>query len=499
MQAQETQANSLEWLAPGVTADGGRPWSPELPLCMDLDGTLVRTDTLWESLISIIRSQPLQFLLLLANFWRGRAYLKQKAAQLANLDVSILPYRAELVELLQRERDQSRQLVLATGADEAIAERVSKHLGFFDQVIGSNGVVNLTGLEKRDELVRRFGENGFVYVGDSLRDIPIWQKAAAGLAVGRAASWTRRLRARGIRVWATFPPVHASLLDLIRTLRPHHWMKNVLVLAPIVLATQVLNWRDWLYALLAAAALSLTASGTYVLNDILDLETDRRHPVKRFRPLAAGTLRISAGLAMVPVLLGLGIGIGAMLPFPAVALIASYAGLSLFYSAHLKKIPILDVIFLAGLYCFRIFLGGVATGIPISKWTMLFALFFFTSLAFLKRFTELQLKVEDPNGQARRGYVGADLNMVAMFGTMSGYVAALVFALYLNSPEAAHLYTRPTFLWFVCPALVYWISHVWLVAQRGQMHADPIVFAARDRVSYVAFGVIGCILWLAAR
>ena len=180
-------------------------------------------------------------------------------------------------------------------------------------------------------------------------------------------------------------------------------------------------------------------------------------------------------------------------------LIGSYAGLSLLYSVHLKKIAILDVIFLAGLYCFRIFLGGAATGIHISKWTMLFGLFLFTSLAFLKRFTELQLRADEPSANVRRGYVGDDLTTVGAFGIMSGYIAALVFALYLNSPEAALQYVRPAFLWFVCPALLYWISHVWMLAQRGQMHTDPIVFAARDKVSYGVFAVIAGILWLAAR
>ncbi|HEV2691074.1 MAG TPA: UbiA family prenyltransferase, partial [Bryobacteraceae bacterium] len=371
--------------------------------------------------------------------------------------------------------------------------------GFFDQVIGSNGVVNLTGKEKRDELVKRFGEKGFVYVGDSIQDVPVWRQAAEGIAVGHDASWTKRLRAKGIRVFTSVPAVQFDPRALLQILRPHHWLKNVLVMVPILLANQVFNWKAWLLASVAAAALSLAASGMYVWNDILDLESDRRHPVKSFRPLASGALPISTALVLVPLLLGVAMGIAWLLPPGCVMLIASYAGLSLVYSLHLKKVAILDVIFLASLYCFRIFLGGAATGIPISKWTMLFALFLFTSLAFLKRFTELQLKADEPNGNARRGYLGDDLTTVGAFGIMSGYIAALVFALYLNSPEAAVQYLRPAYLWFVCPALLYWISHVWLLAQRGQMHTDPIVFAARDKISYGVFAVIAGILWLAAR
>ncbi|HYL74342.1 MAG TPA: UbiA family prenyltransferase [Bryobacteraceae bacterium] len=471
----------------------------DLPLCMDLDGTLVRTDTLWEALIDILRRNPLQLFVLLSCLWRGKAFFKQRAAELAKIDVSTLPYRPELVAFLRLERGRSRRIVLATGSDQVLADQVGDYLGVFDQVIGSNGVVNLTGRQKRDELVKRFGEKGFVYVGDSNRDIPVWRQAAEGIAVGRDASWTKRLRAKGIRVSTSLPAVNLDPHAVMQILRPHHWLKNVLVFVPIVLADQVLNWQAWLLAALAAAAISLAASGMYVWNDILDLESDRRHPVKRSRPLASGTLPISVALALVPLLLGAGMLLASLLPPGCVLLIASYAGLSLVYSLHLKKIAILDVIFLAGLYCFRIFLGGAATGIPISKWTMLFGVFLFTSLAFLKRFTELQLKADEANGNGRRGYLGDDLATVGSFGIMSGYIAALVFSLYLNSPEAVVQYSHPMYLWFVCPALLYWISHVWLLAQRGQMHTDPIVFAARDKVSYGVFAVIAGILWLAAR
>ena len=471
----------------------------DLPLCMDLDGTLVRTDTLWEALINILRRNPLQLFGLLICLWRGKAFFKQRAAELANIDVSTLPYRPELVAFLRLERGRSRRIVLATGTDQLLADQVGDYLGVFDQVIGSNGVVNLTGSEKRDELVKRFGEKGFVYVGDSNRDIPVWRQAAEGIAVGHDASWTKRLRARGIRVSTSLPAVNLDPHAVMQILRPHHWLKNVLVFVPILLANQVLNWQAWLLGALAAAAISLAASGMYVWNDILDLESDRRHPVKRSRPLASGTLPISAALALVPLLLGAGMLLAWLLPPGCVLLIASYAGLSLLYSLHLKQVAILDVIFLASLYCFRIFLGGAATGIPISKWTMLFGLFLFTSLAFLKRFTELQLKADESHGNGRRGYFGDDLSTVGSFGIMSGYIAALVFALYLNSPEAVVQYSHPVYLWFVCPALLYWISHVWLLAQRGQMHTDPIVFAARDKVSYGVFAVIAGILWLAAR
>jgi len=466
---------------------------------MDLDGTLVRTDTLWEALLNIVRRSPLQLFSLIGCLWRGKAYFKKRVAEMAKLDVSTLPYRSELVAYLRLERGRSRRLVLATGTDELLANQVGNYLGVFDQVIGSNGVVNLIGAEKRDELVKRFGEKGFVYVGDSPQDIPVWRQAAEGIAVGRDDSWTRRLRSKGIRVSTSLPAVHFDFRAVLKILRLHHWMKNALVLAPIVLASRWLDWRAWLLGALAAAALSMAASGMYVWNDILDLESDRRHHVKRNRPMAAGTLPISAGLAIVPLLLAAALGIASLLPAGCVMLIASYAGLSLLYSLHLKKVPILDVIFLAGLYCFRIFLGGAATGIAISHWTMLFALFLFTSLAFLKRFTELQLKGDDPGGSGRRGYFGDDLAIVGAFGIMSGYIAALVFALYLNSPDAAVQYTRPAYLWFVAPALLYWISHVWMSAQRGQMHTDPIVFAARDKISYGVFAVIAGILWLAAR
>jgi 4-hydroxybenzoate polyprenyltransferase/phosphoserine phosphatase len=481
----------------GIPQTDRRP-SPiwKKPLCVDLDGTLVNTDMLWESVVNVVLRKPMTLPSLCASLWQGRAALKRRAALLAKVNVRNLPYNTELLTFLEREKASRRHLVLVTGTDELLATQVNDHLQIFHDVIGSNGILNLTGTNKRDRLVKLFGQQGFVYVGDSRQDIPVWQNAASGIVISSSNSWIRKLQGLGLPISAIQSSKGFSCSALVRSLRSHHWIKNALVFLPILLSGEFLNWHAWIAGLISFAALSLAASSTYIVNDLLDLESDRQHPIKRFRPIAAGTLALPVALAVAPALLGCGLWIATLLPPGSVALLLSYTGLSLLYSFHVKKIAILDVIFLAGLYCFRVFLGGAATHIPISKWTLLFGIFVFMSLAFLKRFTELKLRADD-SPDDRRGYVAEDSRMVGTFGIASGYIGALVFTLYLNSPEIIMHYSRPALLWIGCPILVYWISHLWLIAERAQMTFDPVVFTSGDKTTYIVLLVVGSLIWLA--
>ena len=463
---------------------------------MDLDGTLIRTDSLWEALVRVARTSPRALFGLLVLLRHGKAAFKKAALTLAAINVESLPYRPELLRFLKREKSFRRRLVLITGSDQAFADRVNEHLHLFDEVIGSRPGVNLIAHNKRDELVKRYGKKGFVYIGDSAHDVPVWEEAAAGIAIGCSRYRINRLRSKGLRLTGR-KDKSSKLLSLLRALRCHHWVKNVLVFLPIILAGQFANVRDWVLALTAGAALSIVASGTYLLNDVFDLEADRRHPTKRFRPLAAGTMPIPVALALIPFLLLAGLGLAACVSLDCMMLSAGYVILTVLYSVRLKRIPILDVTFLAALYCFRVFLGGQATGIAISRWTMLFCIFTLLSLALLKRFTELRLAEATGSTDFGRGYRVDDASILGTFGITSGYLGALVFALYLMSPDVSLEYSRPDLLWMVCPLLVYWVSRIWLMAQRGVMHWDPVEFAARDKASYVVFGLVGVILLLA--
>lgn len=460
-------------------------------LVVDLDGTLVRTDTLWESVVGFLRRSPWRLVQAVAWLVRGRAVLKTRLAAEVPLAVEALPYREEVLEWLREEHRRGRRLVLATAAAAPIGEAVARHLGIFHGVVGTTEEVNLRGRRKLEHLRCLLGEAPFEYVGNSRADFPLWAAAVAAHVVG-SPGFLRRVRRR-FPVGRDFPE-RFSWGGLVRVLRPHQWLKNVLVFLPLVLAHRVGEWQLWVAAGVAFCALSLVASGLYVLNDLLDVEADRRHPRKRWRPFACGELPLWAGFVLAPVLVLAGFGLaGFLLPGLFVLALGGYGIASALYSFWLKLVPLVDVVVLAGLYTVRLLAGGWATGVPVSGWLLMFAVFLFLSLSFLKRYVELQA-VEAPE-QLRRGYRGEDRALVLAFGAASGYAAVLVFVLYVNSLAVVQLYSRRWLLWLSVPLWVYWIAHLWLQAHRGRMHDDPLVFVLRDVVSYaVALGLVGLLV-----
>lgn len=469
------------------------------PLFVDLDGTLLATDLLWESVLELIRNRPTAALRL--PFWllRGRAYLKRRVAEQVELAVATLPYRAEVVSQLRAEHEAGRAIVLATAAEQTLAEAVADHLGFFSGVIASDGVRNLKGAAKL-AAIREWAGPGvpFEYIGDSTADLPIWAEAERAIAVNPGRSLLEQARRRGIATEVIATP-HGLLRPILRAVRPHQWAKNVLLFVPIITAHRVTDPVVLGQAMAAFLAFSLAASSGYLFNDLLDLKSDRRHKSKHRRPIASGRLPIPTAIGLFAAMLAGSLGVAAALTPAFLGMVVLYLGLTTAYSLYFKRKLLVDVICLGGLYTLRILAGGVATSIVISTWLLAFSMFLFLSLAFVKRYTEID-GVPETDGKAKvsgRGYMPGDLDMVRSIGTSCGGLAVLVVGLYINSPDVTVLYRHPKLLWLTCPVILYWISRIWFLAQRREMPHDPVVFALGDRISYLAGLCLALILVLA--
>lgn len=455
--------------------------SRERPLCVDLDGTLVRTDTLHESLLLLATRSPLDLLRLPGWLLRGKAAFKRELAQRVTPDPATLPYDERVLEVLRTSGDRTK--VLCTAADQSIADAVANHLGVFDLALGSDGGTNLSGERKASALATRFGEGRFDYMGNARDDLPVWRRCAASWVVNASPSVERAARQTG-EVSGVIPRLGSARKALTRAMRPYQWLKNLLVFVPLLASHRITDTATVLAALLAFAAFCACASAIYVVNDLLDLPADRVHPRKRQRPFARGDAGPSSGVAMAVVLAATGLSLASLVSPAFLALLVGYVLATSAYSLHLKRVVMTDVVVLAALYTVRILGGAIAIDGTLSFWLLAFSMFLFFSLAMLKRATELA--AIGANGAARsagRDYHVRDLPMVQALGAASGYIAVLVFALYINSPESLALYGRPQWLWLICPLLLYWIGRAWLLAHRGEMHDDPVVFAATDRTS----------------
>jgi 4-hydroxybenzoate polyprenyltransferase/phosphoserine phosphatase len=465
-----------------------------IPLCVDLDGTLLQTDTLEESVVALARINPALLMLLPVWLSRGKAHLKQAIAARAPLDPESLPYREELLEFLRAERLKGRSLWLVTGAPKLLADAIAKHLDLFDGVLATKDATNLTGVAKLQALEERFPQ-GFDYAGNAAADLPVWKAARHALLVGTPEAVARQAR-RDARVHVEMGKPRSRLRAFVRTLRVHQWAKNALVFVPVLTSHKVRDLPVLAAACVAFTAFSVVASAVYIINDILDVESDRRHKRKRNRPIASGALPIGQAVLAVPVLLATGAGLSALVPLEFGVILAAYFMVTLAYSLGLKRRPVVDVLILAGLYTFRILGGGAATGIVVSEWLTAFSMFFFLSLAFLKRLSEL---VDSGGAPAGRGYLSVDWDTVLAMGTSSGYLSVLVLALYVSSQEVRGLYNHPRMLWLICPFILFWISRVWVKARRGLVHDDPVVFALKDRVTYLIGAAMAAVMILAAR
>ena len=471
----------------------------EPPLVVDLDGTLIRSDALIEAVLALLRASPWMLFILPLWLLGGRARLKRELAARAPVDAAALPYDQDLLAWLRAEHGRGRVLVLATASDQAVADAVAAHLGLFSRVLGSDGVRNLKGTNKAAALAALFPQ-GFDYAGDSTADLAVWRVAAGAVPVAAPAG----LRARAASlapIRAEFPRPAPGPEVWARTLRVHQWAKNGLVFLPMVLSHQYGSALAWLVCALGFMALSLVASGTYILNDLLDLPNDRRHRSKRGRPIAAGLVGMGQVLAVAVALLGAGLGLGLLLGLAPFAALVAYLVTTLAYSLWLKREPILDVMVIAGLFTLRLAFGIVLVGASFSPWLLAFASFLFFSLALAKRHTEVLALAEMGQAQAGgRGYMARDAGITLALGTSTAVSAILVFILYLvldalpNGP-----YRTPEALWGMPLLIGLWVGRIWLLADRGQMNDDPVAFAIRDRTSIVyGLGMVLFFIWAAA-
>lgn len=462
----------------------GQTRLPVRTIVVDLDGTLVMTDMLVENLFLFFRLHPLRFLELIQWILRGKAYFKRRLADVVVPEVSQLPYNHDLIAWLVEQRAQGARLILATASELRIANKVADQLGIFDEVLGTEGT-NLSAGDKRAALDNRFGKKEYEYVGNSFADLPVWS-AAAVIHVANP-EWGLIVAVRKIGpVESIFESRPTYFKTLIKTLRIHQWAKNLLLFVPLIASHRFMEVPLLLNGLLAFIIFGACASSVYLLNDLLDLPDDRQHPTKCNRPLAAGTFPILHALFMIPVLLLSAFGMAMLLlPIQFVGVLAAYFSLTIAYSIWLKRIVMLDVVTLAILYTVRVVAGAMAMSLVATFWILTFCVFIFLSLAFVKRYTELfdSRKRGQTEKASVRGYHPADCELLASLGGASGYISVLVLALYINDSVSASLYRSPQWMWVSVPMLLFWISRVWLLAHRGKMHDDPVVFALRDPVS----------------
>lgn len=464
------------------------------PLCVDLDGTLVKTDTFAQALLQLIRTRPAALLSIPRWAANGLAAFKQRVAQEVELDPSALPFHPGLLAFLKSEKQKGRDLLLVTASDQSVARRVAEHTGLFSEVIASDGSVNLKAACKRDALVKRFGEQGFAYAGNASDDLMVWTAASETIAINPCGPVRRALKGKVVQLFDDRP---ARWKSWLKALRIHQWMKNVLVFLPMLLAHELSDPALYGQAVLAFFAFSFAASAIYVLNDLFDLHADQHHPRKRARPLAAGNLSLLWAAVAAPVLVLAAFALAAWLPAAFTDVLLIYLVITTLYSWRLKQIALLDVMTLAGLYAIRILAGSAAYGVETSPWLIAFSIFIFFSLAVVKRYAELREAAEEhlEKIQARgRGYLASDLPLLAGFGIGSGCVSVLVLALYINSEKVVQFYNNPAALWLLCPLLLYWIARVWLLAGRGKISDDPLEFAARDIQTWVVGALSALIL-----
>ncbi len=494
--------------------DAGADAAAEVPLCVDLDGTLVKSDTLVDAVLLLARQQPATPLRWPGWVRKGRAGFKREITTRAVVDVEHLPYNQPLLEYLRAEHARGRQMYLATAADMGFAEQVAAHVGLFTGVLASDGTHNLAGKNKLQAFQERFPQ-GFSYIGNAIPDRTLLQASHEPMVANPHGKLKAAMRRDGVAAHREFLDQRSPVRSVLKAIRIHQWAKNTLVFLPVLLAhDHVAN--VFAASVVAFFSLSFCASATYIINDLLDIEADRKHPRKRLRPFAAGDLSPFAGVAIVGLFFAIAVALAVVLPEIFAALpgvdgvrevlgkpyrflewLALYTATTLAYSFYLKRRALVDVLVLSGLYTVRILAGSAATQIDVSAWLAAFSIFFFLSLAFVKRFAELELMVKGGRTKASgRGYGTDDMEQLRSFGTSSAFASVVVLTMYISG-LANMLYQHPSRLWLLVPVLILWLCRVWLLASRGQLHEDPVVYAITDRTSWMLGVISVAIVWWA--
>ncbi|HWQ26017.1 MAG TPA: UbiA family prenyltransferase [Chlorobaculum sp.] len=469
------------------------------PLVVDLDGTLIRSDILLEAGLSYARKGIDSLLKLPYWIMQGKAPLKECLALQVPMDVAHLPYNEDVIEFLKQAKQEYRHIVLATASHRLYADQIAEHLGLFNQVIATEGTTNLSAGAKRDRLIAEFGEKGFDYIGNSHDDLPVWAAAEKAYLADPEAGVQKKAN-KISNVEGIFVSRNSVLKAWFRALRPYQWLKNMLIFIPLLAAHQIFNTQQIVHSVLAFVFFSLAASSGYLFNDLLDINSDRHHPRKKFRPLASGDLPIHMAMISAPLMFVVAF-YASLLLMPvmfSISLVIYYA-LTIAYSQSLKRMIGVDTIVLAGLYTVRIVAGSYACGLIPTFWILAFSMFLFLSLAMVKRYSELLDARKNGNNEKTmgRGYFPADLEIIANLGVSSGYLSVLVLALYVQDVRTIQMYHAHELIWLACPILLFWISRVWMITHRGLMHDDPVLFAIKDKVSLLTGALFATVFVLA--
>lgn len=466
------------------------PVCEEIPLVVDLDGTLVKGDMLLEGIFYLLRANPLNCFMLVMWLIRGKAYLKQQVALRFEFDPARLQYQQIFLSYVKSQAGKRRPLYLATASDRQSANRIAEHLGMFEKVLASDGHNNLTGSRKLQAILNAVPGGCFDYAGNALVDLPIWQRARRAIVVNPEMG-VERLARRRAQVVEVFDDRDRGWSMYLKAVRIHQWLKNLLVGVPFITAHLWENDTALFDVFIAFIAFGLCASGTYLINDLLDLQADREHPRKSRRPLARGDLSLRAGILLLVGLLVAGLALANFLSLHFFLVLVGYLVLTLSYSLFFKSFILVDVMMLAGLYAMRIMAGAVAVQVPISSWLIAFSMFLFLSLALVKRCSELKtIEKKNKKKTSGRDYRLADFQALLCMGVASGYLSVLVLVLFIEDVARHAEYGSPRRLWLLCPPMFYWVSRLWIKTVRGEMHDDPLVYSLQDRTSWLAFAAM---------
>ena len=453
------------------------------PLVIDLDGTLIFTDMLYESALQFLKKKPLGIFTLFFKLLQGKTTLKSFLAEHTSIPVALLPYNQELIEYIQKQKLSGKKIILCTASNIQIAQSVAAHLNLFDDVIASDAHINVIGKTKANILNQKLGKGNYTYAGNSKEDIAVWENSKHAILVNTPKDVTHHAKKHG-NVILNFKRQSQHLKNWVKALRLHQWLKNILLFIPLIAAHHIQSIDAWIQLLLAFFAFGCCASSVYITNDLLDLDNDRQHPKKCKRPFAAGRLSIPHGLIVAGILLLSSFKIASLVNSSFFIILLTYYGLTSLYSFKLKRMALIDCQLLAVLYTIRIIAGGLATQTPLTFWLLASAFFLFYSLALIKRFSELQLMAQ--KGQKRtqgRDYHLEDKSLIHGLGISSGLAAVIIFTLYLNSPNVFKLYRQPEIAWGCIPVLLFWISWMWLQTHRGLMNDEPLIFAIKHKTS----------------
>jgi 4-hydroxybenzoate polyprenyltransferase/phosphoserine phosphatase len=466
------------------------------PLVVDLDGTLIKTDMLYESILALCYQQPLKIPQMLWWLTKGMATFKQKLANAIKFNPAIIPYNQLLLQFLQEQRALGRHLILCSGTNIKLAQAIADHLQIFSEVIASDGTINLIGSDKATALTKRFGVKGFDYAGNANSDLAVWQQAKQAIVVNASQSLLEAASAISIIAYIV-PAAPHKLSHWQRALRPAHWVKNILLFVPLLTSLHIKEASAWWALGKAFIAFSLCASAVYIINDLLDLASDRHHPYKRQRPFSCGQLQLSYGMLLIPILLLISFSLACMINNNFLICLSCYLVLTCAYSLFLKPIILVDCFTLTILYTLRVIAGSVAITQPLSFWLITLPMFIFLSLALIKRYAELTIQLNSGKQKIHgRGYCTTDTPLLQTMGISSGYAAILVLALYLNTGINPQIYRNPALIWGTIPVTFFWLNWLWLQAHRNKIRIDPVIFAMTARPSLIS-GIIFLLLMIA--